>query len=149
MLLNYIKAIWDASWEFSKIGTDMVEVLIALIFLIIPGLFKKFESADIQFEKSVRKILLYKFITNDKWRVTVVLIACLIVHISVIAPYKVYSGQRRDITDLNNQLQTAQSPNEPEMTITVLVTNSSKDPIEINDKFSGGLTESVGGAQSN
>jgi hypothetical protein len=148
MLLDYIKAIWDASWEFSKTGTDIVEVLVALIFLFVPGFFKKFETSDIQYEKSVRKILLYKFITNDKWRVAVVLILCLFVHISVIAPYKVYSGQNREITELTNQLQTAQSPSEPEMTITVLVTNSCKYPIEISDKFTGELTESYGGGSS-
>jgi hypothetical protein len=97
MLWEYIKEVVYASWEFSKGGGEVIEVLIALAFLFIPGFFKKLESDGIEYEKSVRRIVFYKFITNDKWRTAVVLIGCLIFHILVIAPYQVYKKTRDEL----------------------------------------------------
>lgn len=104
MLWEYIKAVFHTALDFSRGGVEVIEIAIALVFLFVPGWFKKFEDKDITFEQSFRKLLLHKFITNDKWRYAIVLIGLFIFHILVIAQYRVYKNTETQFNETTNQI---------------------------------------------
>lgn len=96
MFWDYITAVANASWQFAKGGGEMIEFLICGIVFFIPKFWKKYEESDIQFEQSLRKIFIWKFTNNDKWRFFVVCGGCFIFHILIIAPYQVYKTTRAE-----------------------------------------------------
>jgi hypothetical protein len=91
---------------------------------------------------------MWKFFSRNEWRVGFCITLFCVLHLLIASPYHVFEEKNKqwmDSTRLIAQLHKALNPKEPETTIMVLVTNSCKYPIEINDKFSGGLTESYPG----
>lgn len=93
MLWEYIKEVAGASLDFARGGGEMIEIIfwIAVFFVPkIPKFLSKREERGIEQEKSLRKIFIHKFLTNDGWRFAVVIIGCFVFHFLVIAPYLVY-----------------------------------------------------------
>ena len=74
----------------------MIEFIICAAFFFAPKFFKQREATGIEFEKSIRKILVFKFLTNDRWRASIVVFSCFTFHVLVIAPYQVYKATRAD-----------------------------------------------------
>jgi len=97
MLLEYIKEVLSASYERAKGGSEVIEIIIALLVFFIPKLLKKCESGEKQSQQPTRHVLLKKFMTDDSWRFVVVLITLFVFEVLFVAPYQVYSQLKVEI----------------------------------------------------
>jgi len=64
----------------------MIEILFWIaVFCVpkIPKILSKREEQGIEDEKSLRKIFIHKFLTNDGWRFAVVVLGCFVFHVLV------------------------------------------------------------------
>jgi hypothetical protein len=104
MFWEYIKEIADASWEFAKGGGELIEIIIFGLVFFIPKYFEKHEKRGIKNEKSVRKILVHKFVTNDMWRAAVVFMGFFCFHVLMIAPYKIYHKQSATVDEQASEI---------------------------------------------
>jgi hypothetical protein len=96
-LWEYIDKLLEAAWEFAKGGGELIEFLILAVIFLAPGLREKVEEKEVRPSKSIRKILLWKFCHDEKWRAMVVFIAGLTFHFLVIAPYLAFKEVKSEI----------------------------------------------------
>lgn len=94
MLWDYIKEVAGASLDFARGGGEIIEIIFWIAVFCapkIPNILSKREKQGIENEKSLRKIFIHKFLTNDGWRFAIVILGCFVFHVLVIAPYLVYT----------------------------------------------------------
>jgi len=82
----------------------MIEFFFCGLAFFLPKLLAKHEKQKVLHSQSVRVVLWHKFVTNDTWRFFVVVSACFIIHLLVIAPYQIYKGIAPENADLKVKL---------------------------------------------
>jgi hypothetical protein len=91
MLGQYIKEVADTSISSAVASSALIEAGICILIFILPTFIsKRFKFDDIEYEKSFRKIFLWKFFNKTEWRVGGVLTIGFITHFFFVSPYEVY-----------------------------------------------------------
>lgn len=103
MPLDYIKEIARGSWTSAVEGGALIELILTLLVLALPVFFRPKAAPT---EQSIRKILVWKFLSDDKWRLAMVVLGLLFFHLFVIAPYHVYTKSQRAVPELQVQITT-------------------------------------------
>jgi hypothetical protein len=131
LFLNSFKDTWDVVVEHSDAS------LVVLIFIEAVILISKFDKWGKPMKRAIIEILRVIAITSGMFLII------FLFHLFVLTPAKLYSQLNGTFLAAKSELEATKN-----MTITVLVTNSSKSKIEINGKFSGEFIESIGGSES-
>jgi hypothetical protein len=89
MLWDYIKEVAGASLDFARGGGEMIEIIFWIVVFCapkIPNILSEREKQGIENEKSLRKIFIHKFLTNDGWRFAIVILGCFVFHVLPSTP---------------------------------------------------------------
>jgi hypothetical protein len=102
MLWDYIKQLFITALDTIITEEAVIEILIVLLVFFVPFVNKAKPLPEK--EKSVRKILVWKFWTKGEWRAAVIVILLIAYHCGVFSPYLLYKKNQNTISQNQKQI---------------------------------------------
>jgi hypothetical protein len=111
MLHDYLGELVTSAWPSIREAIDMTLAIVCVVLFIFPKLIKLFvgEEKPVDGDNlSLRKVLIWKFLSDVEWRAGFLIVLFLAIQVMIVGQYQVFKANRNLAKEATKKLSVAQ-----------------------------------------